>query len=320
MFEFVWSPIRSPEQARIKSPEKKRLLSPPEENERKLFRPLDQGGLPGQFEFDRTKLFSLFPFFGRNREQLPFTMNLFIMEAGIPMFQSNNIYCLECDAYRDSLFHSVPDKEMEHIHSCKHTLNYQKGEIIFHSNADSSSFYCIMRGSVQLFRSSPTREQSFAIVGSGTWIGYRDALAGIPFQHSARCLSTTTVCRVGREILHEFMNRYPAFTAAIVKDVAEGWVEAERQSYNLGARKTIERLADFLLGLKTDLTPEGESQEAVEIEFPLTRETVATLIGTTTESVIRTLSDFKARGWIEFENGKIRLTNEKELHRLVSES
>lgn len=235
------------------------------------------------------------------------------------MFVSDNVFCLECPAYPDSLFHSVPDKEGERILACKTTENFQKGELLFESGQLSDHSYCIMRGSVQLFRQGRTREQSFAIAGPGTWVGVRDALAGIPYQHSARCLTTTVACRVSRELVHEFLNKYPAFTAAILKDLTMGWVESERQSYSLGARKTIERLADFLLGLQKDHAAAGRAGSS-EFEFPLTRETVASLIGTTTESVIRTLSEFKGRGWIEFDNGKIRILNEKELRRLVVES
>ena len=111
------------------------------------------------------------------------------------------------------------------------------------------------------------------------------------------------------------MEKYPDFSSSIIRDLAGGWVASERQSYNLGVRKNMERLADFLLSLHSDAgNPE------TEIEFPLTRETLATLIGTTTESVIRTLSDFRARGWIEYTSGKIRLRNIGELRRLVIES
>lgn len=260
------------------------------------------------------------------------------------MFKEDIIDCQDCPAFKDSLFHSIPHKDLERVNTCKVPQTYSKGDIIFKMDGESKYYHCIMKGSVQLYRHSANREQSFAIVGQGTWIGYRDALAGIPYQHNARCLGPMTACRVEREILDDFIKQFPSFTTAVLKDVADGWIESERQSYNLGARKTIERLADFLLGLKRDslkpeelegefdeesesatgypeaMAPEGSDSGIVEVEFPLTRETVASLIGTTTESVIRTLSDFKARGWIEFANGKIRIINEKELIRLVSES
>lgn len=251
------------------------------------------------------------------------------------MIQEKTIHCYDCPIYKDSILHTIPYKEIERINSIKTTITYEKGEHIFSAGDRSEFFHCMMKGSVQLFRKNQSsREQSFAIIGPGASIGYRDALAGIPYQHNARCLNQTSACQIPSDILHDIINIYPAFTNSIIKEISNGWIESERQSYNLGARKTVERLADFLLGLKSDYdgriamaeeSDKSEDQrdgrdEVVEIDFPLTRETVATLIGTTTESVIRTLSDFKARGWIEFHNGKIRIINDKELVRLVDES
>lgn len=241
------------------------------------------------------------------------------------MMDSTNIFCMECPIRRLSPFHAIPEREMERVHDCKITRTYQKGEIVYRNSEPSDFYYAIMEGSVQVYRQGGGREQSFAIAGPGSWIGYRDCLAQIPYQNSARALSRSLVCRINKDVLHDLIGKYPAFTAAIMNDMAMGWVESEHQSYNLGARKTIERLADFLLGLKNDISARvvedpDTGNSVVEVEFPLTRETVATLIGTTTESVIRSLSDFKARGWIEFQGSRMRLTNEEALYKLVRES
>ncbi len=245
------------------------------------------------------------------------------------MQETENKFCADCPVRQFSPFHAIPDKEMEWVQSCKQTHTYQKGEHVFLSGDSSDHFYALMEGSIQVYRGGGGREQSFAIARPGTWIGYRDAIAAIPFQNSARVLAPSVMCRINREVISVFVNKYTAFTASLLKDISIGWVDSEHQCYNLGARKTVERLADFLLGLKNDVSAQvspqlvsekGSDSEIIEIDFPLTRETVATLIGTTTESVIRSLSDFKARGWIEFTNGKIRLTNEAELKKLVVES
>ncbi len=260
------------------------------------------------------------------------------------MHQTETIFCQECSVLAKCPFHAVPIKDLEaHSHQ-KSTLHYTRGDFVFRMGEEARYFYCVARGSVQLFRSSGGREQSFAIVGPGSWMGYRDVIAQVPYQHNARAIGSVHLCRIESSVLLTLIHNFPSFTQTLLADVANGWIESERQSYNLGARKTIERLADFLLGLKSDYnhleemaqehraithshTPHGENGNGrrsvdgvIEVEFPLTRETVATLIGTTTESVIRTLSDFKARGWIEFQGSRIRILNEAELKRLVNDS
>ncbi len=253
------------------------------------------------------------------------------------MFVQNGHSCTSCVMKNQCAFKGLSEKAMRDVDSTKRTQTYARGETIFHQGDDSSHFYCVSSGSVQVFRNSPYREQSFAIVGPGGWLGFRDALGSSPYQHNARVLKTTTVCKVPREKLVDLVKTDPAFAREISMELAAGWREAEKQSYNLGARNIMERLADFLLSLReAEVTgghalgersfrildaehknPQGNFPEA---ELPLTREVIATLLGSSTESVIRALSDFKARGWIDTKKGKVVFRNEPALHRILVES
>jgi CRP/FNR family transcriptional regulator len=236
-------------------------------------------------------------------------------------------------------FEKLSQNVIDRISENKRTLSFARGETIFGLGDQAGHFYCVRTGRVQIYRSSPYREQSFKIASTGDWVGHRDALYGGGYQHGARCLTDVTVCKFSRSVLEECLATNPDFSRAIVADLASGWVDSENQSYNLGSRKIMERLADYLLTLKAQLSPETDHngahvsqadfggrerelapQNEVQMDFFLTREMLATLLGTTTESVIRTLSDFKARGWIDLNRSKVTLTNEKELARLVAES
>ena len=209
----------------------------------------------------------------------------------------------------------------------KRTYTFTRGETVFGLGDEATHFYCVRSGRLQIYRSSPYREQSFKIAKAGDWLGYRDVLTGGQHQHGVRCLSEATVCKFPRSVLEECMTASPEFARSLVSDLAGGWVESEHQSYNLGSRKIMERLADYLLNLNEQMEARNDENGGTdehparpEVDFFLTREMLATLLGTTTESVIRTLSDFKARGWIDLNRSKVTLTNEKELARLVAES
>ncbi|MCB1306989.1 MAG: Crp/Fnr family transcriptional regulator [Leptospiraceae bacterium] len=232
------------------------------------------------------------------------------------MYESSNSSCTRCKSRSECSFRALSDEQIEQMESEKRTLTFARGETIFHLGDDSAHFFCVKSGNVQLYRSSPYREQSFSIAAQGDWIGFRDALNETNYQHNARCLNEATVCKFNRTRIAEWMDEYPEFARAIACDLATQWTAAENQTYNLGSRKIMERLADFLLQLKRT-SPVNENQE---VEFNYTRELLATLLGTTTESVIRTLSDFKSRGWINMSRGKIQFLDDSELARLVAES
>ncbi len=233
------------------------------------------------------------------------------------MFSICGQSCKNCQVKNRSIFQVFDGGCPEKFESQKMSFTFEKGETIFHNGDPSEYVYCICSGMVQLFRSSQMRDQSFAIVTDGAAIGYRDVLARVPYQHNARAMTRTVVCKIKREEFFTMMGKNPVFMSRVISELAGGWQESEKQTYNLGARKTVERLADFLINLKNG-HPELSKEESVD--FPYTRETVATLLGTTTESVIRALSDFKSRGYVDFVEGKLLLKNEPALMKIVLES
>jgi len=224
------------------------------------------------------------------------------------MIEQRKSHCEDCqercrNAFAASLSPAIDEQ--------KRTLVFARGEKIFHQDDSADSFYCLQDGTVQIYRNSQEREHSFSIAGPGQWIGHRDILLDRPRSHSARTLSRVVVCKFPARLLYESLLKEPAVQMSLLKEMAAGWEQSERQSYNLGARSVTERLADFLL----TLSPEQE-----ETELPCTREVIGSLTGTTTETVIRTLSAFKARGWIDTSKGRVLLRKKNELKKLVAES
>jgi len=221
--------------------------------------------------------------------------------------------CHDCPAYQNNLFRYVsPDNLAK---TKKYPQKFKKGSYIFQRSESSSNLYCVQSGRVQLFRAGTLREQTFSVAEKGSWVGCRDVISSRTYQHDARCLNTTVACRIEKKTILNLLEteKNLDFVKGLVQNMATGWCDAEYMSYNLGTRKVMERLADFLLKVNENGNSGGDSETneniSRELDFPFTREIVATIIGTTTESVIRTFSDFKSRGWIDFTRGKLKLNN-----------
>ncbi|MDH5656912.1 MAG: cyclic nucleotide-binding domain-containing protein, partial [Spirochaetia bacterium] len=141
------------------------------------------------------------------------------------MFATHSISCQECSTFHKGNFHSVPEKGLHKLDSCKQIYKYKKGELIFQNGETSQHFYCVSSGEIQLFRTGNQKEHSFAIVGPGAWLGHRDVIAGTPFQHNARCLSSECkVCRIDKSVIKDFINKYPSFMSVVMKELAQGWI------------------------------------------------------------------------------------------------
>ena len=229
------------------------------------------------------------------------------------MQTDTTINCHDCPAYHNNLFRYVSAENLAKIQ--KYPQQYKKGSYILQRAGSASNLHCIQSGRVQIFRAGTLREQTFSVVEKGSWVGCRDVLSSSTYQHDARCLSSTIACRIEKETIINLLEteKNLDFVKGLVHIMATGWRNAEYMSYNLGTRKVMERLADFLLSVNENRNTDGDSKikENIsrELDFPFTREIVATMIGTTTESVIRTFSDFKSRGWIDFTRGKLKLND-----------
>jgi CRP-like cAMP-binding protein len=96
----------------------------------------------------------------------------------------------------------------------------------------------------------------------------------------------------------------------LAKDISEKEDHLIRLAYN-SLRKKV---ADSLLALQRKYQKKDEEKFSIDIS----RENLATIAGTATESLIRTLSDFRNEKLIEITNGSIVIINQKKLENLAN--
>ncbi|MEQ9366448.1 MAG: cyclic nucleotide-binding domain-containing protein, partial [Leptospirales bacterium] len=113
--------------------------------------------------------------------------------------------CSTCQVRPLCTFKSLSADVVERLSEHKRTYTFTRGETVFGLGDEATHFYCVRSGRLQVYRSSPCREQSFKIAKAGDWMGYRDALSGGVYQHGVRCLSEATVCKFPRSVLDECM-------------------------------------------------------------------------------------------------------------------
>ena len=100
-----------------------------------------------------------------------------------------------------------------------------------------------------------------------------------------------------------------------MKYLAEEWKETENHVHSMGTKQIHSRLAELLITFH-----DATAQKDPELNINVTREVMASCIGTTTETLIRSLADFKDRNWIKIEKNKIELLNLKALYSLSEAS
>ncbi|TGJ98454.1 Crp/Fnr family transcriptional regulator [Leptospira langatensis] len=185
-----------------------------------------------------------------------------------------------------------------------------KSNVLFSQGEPAKGFFIVEKGSIRSYRTgSGGRQQTFKIYTPGTWVGIRDAAFGGTYLHHAVALVDTTVLFIEEKELKRLLVTDPEFQNSVFKQVTKECVEAENKIYSLGTRQVHAKLSEFLLQLADSM--DGEE------ELPFTREVMASVIGVTTETLVRALTDFKSRGWIDIGKKRITIQNESALRKLL---
>jgi CRP-like cAMP-binding protein len=119
---------------------------------------------------------------------------------------------------------------------------------------------------------------------------------------------------IGREDFDILINNNKKVAQKFIKLLAHEVSEKEEQLLSLAYNSLRKRVADSILNLSKKFKKEGTTDFTIHIS----REDLAHIAGTTTESLIRTLSDFKNEKLIEAEAGYVKVLNEKKLSDMLN--
>lgn len=195
----------------------------------------------------------------------------------------------------------------------KQELSFKKGHLLFEDGKKPKGVHYIKKGTLKLSKSGVYgKEQILRFVKEGDLIGYRSLLCGEDFQASAEAMSDIEVTFVPAEIFMHFLEVDTKLCFAMLQKIAFELGESSNTVTFLAQKTVRERLAEILLLLEQKLgtNPEGF------INISLTREEIANIIGTATESAIRLISEFKNDHLIEVEGRNIKIINHEKLKKV----
>ncbi|NLN33825.1 MAG: Crp/Fnr family transcriptional regulator [Flavobacteriaceae bacterium] len=204
-------------------------------------------------------------------------------------------------------------EELAELSHEKKIISYKKGESIIEEGATPKGIYYIDKGTAKMFKLGFNgKEQILRFTKSGDIIGYRSILSKQPYGASATAMEDTEVCFIPEKFFLRVLEVHPKLAFDILRRISEDLGESA-QTITFLAQKTVrERLAEVLVLLEKKL---GTDKDGF-IKISLTREEMANLIGTATESAIRLISEFKTDHLIEVEGRKIKILDHPKLVKL----
>jgi CRP/FNR family transcriptional regulator, polysaccharide utilization system transcription regulator len=221
--------------------------------------------------------------------------------------------CKGCTASTNSVFRNLTPSETSFLEAEKHCSVYKKGEILYREGNRISGVYCIIEGILKIYKTgSDGKEQIVAFAKKGDLTGYRSVLSNEPACTTAEVLEETNICFIPSAVIFQLVRSNGDFSLSLLQLTCRELDQANSIIKDIAQKTVRERLAEALLMLHSTF---GVSADG-NLNIILTREELANIVGTATESVIRLLSDFKSEGLIALSGKKIRLENIKKLEKL----
>ncbi|HAD33740.1 MAG TPA: Crp/Fnr family transcriptional regulator [Chitinophagaceae bacterium] len=220
--------------------------------------------------------------------------------------------CRECPNCKISVFSDLSDDQFDFLNYEKSIVQLHKGQVLFLQDTKPHGLYCIKKGKVKIFRrGSEGKEQIVRLAADADVVGYRALLSEESYQCGAAALEETTLCYVPREALKQIMENNVNIYKKMISLLSSDLKNAESKISELAQKPVRERVAETLMVLKNKY---GLEADGATLNVVLSREELANLVGTATESLIRILSDFKKEGIIELDHKKIRIVDFEHLY------
>ncbi len=222
--------------------------------------------------------------------------------------------CEQCIVREFSAIKALNKDELLRIADCKTSYSIKKGETVFNEGDALNGIYCIKDGVCKLSKLSDNgKDQIVKLVKKGELLGQRSLISEESTNLSAIAIEDMQVCYIPKQEILQFFNENNQFSLNMMKSVCGDLKDADDNMVNLAQKTVKQRLAEVLIKLETDFG----THEDGSLKIQLSREEIAGMIGTATESCIRLLSEFNKEGSISLQGKKITITNKKELQRIL---
>lgn len=221
--------------------------------------------------------------------------------------------CEQCIVRQFSSIKALTKDQLIQMSNCKTSYTIKKGQPIFEEGETLNGLFCIKDGVCKLSKLSANgKDQIVKLVKAGELLGQRSMISEEFANLSAVALEDMEVCFVPKnEILH-FFNHNNDFSMNVMRNICGDLKDADNHMVDMAQKNVKQRLAETLLYLEENFGKNND--ESIRIQ--LSREELAGMIGTATESCIRLLSEFNKKGMISLSGKKIFLKDKEALKKI----
>lgn len=205
------------------------------------------------------------------------------------------------------------EKKLQEFVDGRHVDYYKKRQRIFSEGNHPIRLYFVQKGKVKLFKTNDEgKELIIRIVNERGFFGYTAMFENSVYKESADALEDSEIATIPRNEFEELLHSHPDVSKKFIGLLASDVAEKEEQLLHIAYNSLRKKVADALLSVYKTY------HNVHDGDIYLSRENLAALAGTATESLIRTLTSFKAERLIDIKDGKIVILNRTKLEHMAN--
>jgi DNA-binding response OmpR family regulator len=192
--------------------------------------------------------------------------------------------------------------------------NYKKKNVLYAEGQRPKVVYFVVNGKIKIYKTSADgKELITSISGQGDFLGYTAILENTNYRDNAEALEDSELMLIPREDFLELITNDTRIAKQFISIITKNIVEKEESLLNLTYNSLRKKVAYGL----SQLAEKYKQPEKEKIVLDISRENLAHIVGVATESLIRTLADFKSEGLIDIQTGKVILLDLGKLKNLL---
>jgi DNA-binding response OmpR family regulator len=215
----------------------------------------------------------------------------------------------------NKLMHEATGKEsLKALAEGRNIDKYKKKQAVYTEGNHPTRLFYVQKGKIKTVKSNDLgKELVIDLFSAGDFLGYTALLEGSLYKETAIAMEESEIAVIPLKDFEELLNNNHEVAVQLIRMLAKNVTQKEQQLLGLAYNSLRKKVAEALVNLHNKYNPEKNMPFIINIS----RDNLATIAGTATESLIRTLSDFRDEKLIEIREGGVVILDEKKLSNML---
>jgi len=214
----------------------------------------------------------------------------------------------------DRLLFASGRETLKSLTEGRNIIKYKKKQQVYSEGNRPTRLFYVQKGKIKTFKTNEYgKELIIGLYNEGDFLGYTALLEATAYHETAEALEDSELAIIPREDFEQLVYSSKEIAQKFIKLLVKNVSEKENQLLGIAYNSLRKKVAEALVTLKTKFKGSNEN-----FSIDISRENLASIAGTATESLIRTLTDFRSEKIIDIVDGNIKILNEKKLENLMN--